>query len=225
MASNTAVHIKRNRNIASMRLKNRCNQSVRKFIIEHFWIPEEWPDHIVNSLIDFRYNDRICICNFFFGNGMQLDDAFQIIAFYHNWNSSTLKHYQIQFSDLWTRIETAVKRIHDNWEHITSTYYFYSMIERAVLFFNGNLRTHGVSINIRQNVDVNRIISLPHSQYDLNETPRTNNQQSHASYISERERTERLNRRWQFLASIDNDPIIIDEREFKFDCSLYTNTI
>lgn len=53
--------------------------------LEHSWSPDEWPDHIVNSFMDFKYSDHICVCNFlFFGNGMKMDDAFSAISFHHS---------------------------------------------------------------------------------------------------------------------------------------------
>lgn len=220
-----STRITRNGNITRMRLRDNTDNTIRDFFEEHFWIPEQWPDHIVNCLIDFRYTDRICMCNFFFGNGIQFEDAFRIITFYHDWNQSTTTSYRNVFRALWTRIESAVNRLHENWQHIISTYYFYSMIVRAVLFFNGNLRLYGVSINVQQNNNISREINVPHTQYERREGLRFNNREIIDDYQQRREREARLNRRWQFLASIDGDPVVIDGVVFRFDWSLYTNVI
>lgn len=91
--SQNDVRIKRNKNIAKIRLLNKRNSSVREMLIEHFWPVDDWPDHVVNSLMEFKYIDRICVCvcNFFYGNGLQLENAFQVISFYHSWNPATHK--------------------------------------------------------------------------------------------------------------------------------------
>lgn len=111
------VRITRNRNIALIRRHNRRNNSIANFFEDRFWSPELWPDHIFYCFMRFQYTDRICICNFFFGNGLQFEDAFRIISFYHNWNISTVRQYRYTFQDLWNREESAVNRIHTNWEH------------------------------------------------------------------------------------------------------------
>lgn len=217
----SASRIKRNRNIAIMRLSNNKNPTIKGIWLEHFWPPEQWPDHIVNSFMDFKYTDRICVCNFFYGNGLIFDNAFAAIRFYHSWNTSELRHYEYQFRLLWLRVDNAVKHIHDDWHRITSTYYFYSMMSRSVMYFDGTLRMYGNKINILNNQNISNPIALPHCQ-SLTRTFVTNG----ADKIdSNRGRAERLERRWKFLASIDRDPIIIDGHIFKFDAKLYTNTL
>lgn len=221
--ANNKSQITRNRNIALIRRGNRRNNSIEIFLNEHFWKPEEWPNHIVNCFMDFEYTDRICISNFFFGNGLRFEDAFRIIEFYHNWNSTASRAYRYTFYELWSRLDKAINRTHPDWDKITSTYYFYSMIMRKVMFFNGNIRLHGVSINVRNNINMNRSISVPHVLIERNESEPINIREE--NIYDNRERNQRLNRRWQFLASIDGDPIIIDGITFRFDWSLYTNKI
>lgn len=222
------AQISRNRNIAIMRLKNRRNTSIRQELTEHFWPPEEWPNHVVNCFMDFKYTDRLCICNFFFGNGLQFDLAFEVINFYHNWTPAETNQYRSTFIGLWTRIEQAVKRQHENWNAITSLYYFYSMITKTVMYFDGSIRLHGVKINVQSNCNIIRPIHIPHTNEDMALTqsePQLTLSQQRMRLRSERERAARLERRWRFLASIDGDPIVIDGYVFRFDYNLYTNTI
>lgn len=134
---NSSVRIKRNRNLAIVRTKNRSNNFIKIWISEHFWPMEEWPDHIINGLIDFKYSDRICICNFLYGNGVQLQDAFRLIAFYHNC-------YEYTFIKLYIRLNEAVQKQHWDYHRITSIYYFYSMISRRVMYFDGSIRLNGI---------------------------------------------------------------------------------
>lgn len=225
----SSVQIARNRNIGLMRLKDGQNSFIRQELTEHFWPPEEWPNHVVNCLMNFKYTDRLCICNFFFGNGLQFDLAFQVIHFYHNWTFEERNQYRSTFIALWTRIDQAVKRQHENWHYITSHYYFYSMITNTVMFFDGTIRLHGVKINVLITCNIIRPIHIPHTNDEIALTQSEQQQltlsQQRIHLRSERERAKRLERRWRFLASIDGDPIIIDGYVFRFDYSLYTNNI
>lgn len=220
---NSNIQIKGIRNIALMRLRDRSDQSVKNMFNEHFWPIETWPDHIVNSFVDFKYKDRIRVCNFFFGNGLQMNFAFSAINFYHSWNETTKKQYQYTFENLWLRIENAIKHNLHNWHHIVSSYYFYSMISRTVMYFDCHIRIYGQKIIIVNNANISDYITIPHL------VDKANNPiiqiVKNCSYRSDVHRAERLERRWKFLQSMDDDPIIIDGLTFKFDRNLYTNII
>lgn len=222
---NTKERIERNRNIALMRLKDRTDSSARRMVEELFWPPEIWPDHIVNCFMKFKYNDRICICNFFFGNGMQLIHAFRLIKFHHSWSIATENRYSYTFTQLWIRIESAVERTHLNWEHIISSYYFYSMCYRCVMFFDGHIRVYGTTMNILNNANIIRNQIIPHNTSLQQRTQAYRDNQNNVNMQNQRDHRMRLERRWRFLASIDRDPIIIDGLTFKFDAKLYTNVI
>lgn len=225
---NTKERIQRNRNIAVMRLNDKKDRSVRAMVEEMFWPPEIWPDHIVNCMMNFKYRDRICVCNFLFGNGMQLRHAFTLVKFHHPWRISEENYYNYIFTNLWIRIESAVQRIHPNWNEIISTYYFFSMYARCVMFFDGNVRLYGTKINILNNMNTNNNqIRIPHntSAEQKTQTYSYCNRDNHDNAQRQRDRRMRLERRWRFLASIDRDPIVIDGLTFKFDAKLYTNII
>lgn len=86
------------------------------------------------------------------------------------------------------------------------------------MFFDGSLRVRDVKVNVPKNP----IIMHNHVPIGHNATvriPERNNGRQDSL------RRKRLERRWQFLASIDNDPIVIDGYTFRFDASLYTNII
>lgn len=220
--------IQRNRNIALMRTKNRRNCFMKVWVAENFWSPDIWPDHIVNCLMKFQYTDRICICNFLFGNGLQLNNAFDLIAFYHEWNLAERNHYEYVFSKLWWRLQEAVRKQHPDWHHITSSYYFYSMVNRTVMFFDGTIRKNGNKINLVHNENIHNAVRLPHTTLEIQNSLQSQNDETRPvelSYRVQREQQDRLNRRWSFLASLDGNPLIIDGVRFKFDWSLYTNTI
>lgn len=221
--------MKRNNNIAKMRLLNKKNTSVREMLIEHFWPPDDWPDHVVNSLMAFKYNDRICVCNFFFGNGLQMENTFKVISFYNSWNSSAAKMYEYTFTQLWLRNLNAVNRTLDNWHEIISSYYFYSMSSRSVMFLDGSIRLRGRKMHMQNNCYTS---SATHISYKTEKgKPKTGRSTVKKetdilrNYHEEREKRARLERRWQFLASIDNNPIIMDGHVFKFSSALYTNVI
>lgn len=234
MNINNEKRIRRNRNIGLMRLLDKKNSCVREMLVEHFWPPEDWPDHIVNCLMEFKYPDRLCVCNFFFGNGMQLERAFVVIRFYHTCKISEENAYKYTFTQLWTRVETAVQRTNDNWHHIVSTYYFYSMHTRCVVFFDGHIRLYGSKVNIVNNPNISNGLHIPHRRIEeaafSNHAPERNNIDQrvideHVIDQRSRDRSKRLERRWKFLASIDRDPVIIDGHTFRFDVMLYTNRI
>lgn len=208
------AYIERNHCIAKMRLRDKKDSSIAQIISDRFWPPEQWPRHVVTSLFTFKYKDRICVCNFFFGNGLQLCDAWSIISFYHDWNRATAKTYEYEFTQLWVRLESAVKHVHIDWHDIVSRYYFYSMMEETVLFFDGTIRLHGKKIYTTHNEN---IVHVPAQPSDIIV--------SRCVSRDDRRKQERLERRWQFLASIDGDPIIMDGLVFRFDRKLYTNQI
>lgn len=224
MAVNSKERILRNRNIALMRLYDKKNPDIRKMLVEHFWQQEDWPDHIVNCFMRFKYSDRICICNFFFGNGLQLNVAFNTIKFYHKWNWAQERSYRYTFTQLWIIVESAVNRVHINSHHILSTYYFYSMNTRSVLFFDGSIRMYGNKINVLHNPNIsNERMHIPHRRTEEVMSPAT--EHHFVPVHHQRDRAMRLERRWKFLASVDGDPVIIDGFAFKFDYKLYTNNI
>lgn len=225
-------NIVRNRNIALMRLKDRKNNVVRKLIEDHFWLPDLWPNHVVNALMDFKYSDRICVCNFFYGNGLSMDKAIKIICFYRNVNENEPAGRQLiyDFVKLWDRIDLAMKRQSDNWHEILENYYYYSMNSKQVRFFNGDLRYFGNRIKVNQPqpcqvVRRRNSITAEDIEQFFPETQQLQQQNRHEEYERKRENDMKLERRWRFLASLDGDPLVIDGITFKFDWSLYTNKL
>lgn len=90
------------------------------------------------------------------------------------------------------------------------------MILGHVLYFDGNIRLYGVKINLGD-------LNIPHTFLERNEIQRSFDREP--NNYADRERNLRLERRWKFLASIDDDPIVIDGHVFRFDWKLYTNTL
>lgn len=150
-----------------MRLIDGRNSTVEELLQDIFWPIDLCPDHVVNCLLTFKYTDRISVCNFFFGNGMNLADAFRIISFYHNGDPQKLRLYEKTFSDLWIYLKTAVQRTHIDWERIITHYYFYSMITKSVLFFDGTIRLNGNKVNVQHNSNIGSVLHIPHSTNEI----------------------------------------------------------
>lgn len=224
--------ILRNKNIALMRLKDRRQNSVRKLLEDHFWLPDLWPNHVVNALMNFKYSDRLCVCNFFFGNGLSLDHAIKIISFYKQMTETSAADRQIiyTFTKLWERIDSAINKQIDNWHHIQTQYYYYSMNTKQVLFFNGDIRYFGNRIAHNQPqpcvpVRRNELITVEDMEQMFPETEQLNRENKQDEYKRKREDEQKLERRWRFLQSLDGDPLVIDGITFKFDWKLYTNQL
>lgn len=146
-----------NKKIAFIKKKDQKNSSMKNDIEDLFWSVTLWPSFILSTLLSkkFGYNDRICLAAFFFGNGLQNPKfASKILKFYNpnyrnvqEWNLR-LNKFELLFSYL-----AKSNQINDpQYNHIRSTYYFYSMIQNRLMYFNGDLcRYDTYNYNINSN--------------------------------------------------------------------------
>lgn len=114
----------------------------------------------------------------------------------------------------------------ENWRDILHKYYFYSMIEERVIYFNGDISVRGKRIPFPKprKSKVTGMHLLAKKAIACT-TPKDTKHQNIHDYKKDKDIQRRLDRRWAFLASLENDPLIIDGILFKFDWKLYTSTI
>lgn len=140
-------------NLAKIKLKDRAdNERMKKQIGDVFWPIREWPSFAVEILLSptFNYNERLTFATFFHGNGMK--DAtwpIQIIRFYNKHWKNAHNHYHgwkqkfHKFEMLFKYLDKAKDSNDPEYHRIGHTYYYYSMIAKHMLYYNGNKRKEG----------------------------------------------------------------------------------
>lgn len=104
----------------------------RDFLSDVFYDFSVWP---VNSLRDFwllRYNNRMRLTNYCYGNGLSLDTLVEMIEFYHEHNDNNRRRL-CEIRILWERL--AVSNF--------SQYYYFSMHYGIEIYFDGQIRKNG----------------------------------------------------------------------------------
>lgn len=108
------------------------NGSKRALFSDVFYDFSVWPD---NSLRDFwllRYNNRMRLTNFCYGNGLNVTTLVDMIEFYHERNDENL-HRLCEIRILWERLAT------NNF----AQYYYFSIHYGIEIYFNGQVRKNG----------------------------------------------------------------------------------
>lgn len=125
-----------------LRMKNR--------IANHFWPIRTWPSFAVEILLSpmFNYNERLTLATFFHGNGLRnTTRAVHIIKFYNQyWKKDRLTEWKQKFYKFQKFFEylDKSKNVYDpDYHRIGSTYYYYSMVTKHMLYYNGNKRKQG----------------------------------------------------------------------------------
>lgn len=129
----TKEDIAHNRNIAIIRLK------------DHFWSIRCWPPYIVEILLskDFKRQERLVLATFFHGNGLErFDIVLKIYKFYNrHWNASKEWRKRFyEFGDLFGYLDKVYDLNDSESYRIKSTYYYYSMVSKHMMFYDGSLR-------------------------------------------------------------------------------------
>lgn len=142
-------------NLAKIRLKDRVNKDIMKNELEDmFWPISQWPAFAVELLLTpcFNYNERLTLATFFHGNGMA--DAtlpIKLIKFYNKYWKHDSNHYHgwkqkfHKFSCLFEYLDKAKDFNDPDYHRIGNKYYYYSMIVKQMLYYNGNKRKNGKS--------------------------------------------------------------------------------
>lgn len=147
----TREEINHKRNIAIIRTADRRNKNEMKNKLEDlFWPISDWPPYIVGLLLSptFNYIERLSLATFFHGNGLRdASLAVTLIQFYNeNWriaNHIKWKAKFYKFEKLFDYLDKAYDTADSQYHYIRKTYYFYSMMIKHMLYYNGDKRKNG----------------------------------------------------------------------------------
>lgn len=137
-------------NLAKIKLRNQSDQKQMKNKIEDlFWPISDWPPFVVEVLMSptLDYNERLKLATFFHGNGIRNPEfPTEIIRFY---NRHWMKHHNAwkqkwyKFGKLFEFLDKALDSTDSEYHSMGRTYYYYNMIVKHMLFYNGNKREKG----------------------------------------------------------------------------------
>lgn len=128
--------------------KDTMNSKMKNKIEDLFWPMRLWPSHILSIILfhKINYTDRVTLAGSFFGNGLEHPSfASNIIRFY-NQHYRNVQEWNVRlqkFEESFIYLRQANQPNNPQYNHIRSTYYFYSMIENCVMYFDGDLRIYG----------------------------------------------------------------------------------
>lgn len=141
-------------NIAKIKLRDRANKNgMKQQIADKFWAIDTWPAFIVEVLMSptFDYNDRLTLATFFHGNGIKKPELpTRVLQFY---NRHWMKHYNYwkqklyKFGKLFEFLDKALDFTDPEFHRMGETYYYYSMIVKHMLYYNGKKRKNGMPID------------------------------------------------------------------------------
>lgn len=140
-------------NLAKIKLIDRAdNERMKNVIKDVFWPIHQWPAFAVEILMTptFNYNERLTLATFFHGNGMR--DAIlpiQLFKYYNQHWKKARNHHNgwkqkfYKFKQLFPYLNKAKDFYDPEYYRIGETYYYYSMIAKHMLYYNGNKRKKG----------------------------------------------------------------------------------
>lgn len=151
----TKAEASHKKNIARTRLMDGRNDKVKTDISMMFWPIESWPAFAVEILFssDFHYNERLTFATFFHGNGL-VDSSLPItiLQFYNpNAVSREWKQKLYKFEKLFQYLDKANDTTDELHSEMTRKYYFYSMINKHMMYYNGDKRKNGKPENFLRN--------------------------------------------------------------------------
>lgn len=136
---------------AMVRLRDtKTANSVKNQLKDLFYPIEEWPVFIIRILIgdvDFNYSSRISMATFFHGNGfLDSNRAEWLIKFYNKqWRNRKGDEKQWttrfnKFNKLFEYLNKANDPSDVQYHAISSTYYYYNMLAKQTMFYDGWIR-------------------------------------------------------------------------------------
>lgn len=144
-----AKRVRRNRQLAIIRRKDCQDQFTFKTKLEDiFWPVDKWPGYIIDIMLSdgFNYHDRLSFAAFFHGNGLhRFDIAVDTFKFYNKFWKMT-KEWDgrfYEFTKLWEYLDKAFHPHSTEYHRIRSTYYYYSLMENHMLYYDGSKRIMG----------------------------------------------------------------------------------
>lgn len=112
-----------------------------------FYPIETWPNFAIEILLseNFRYQERISLATFFYGNGLHdVIMAERILKYYNkHWNFS--RHWTQRFREftaLFTYLDAMKTNTDNNGPRLRAQYWYYDIESKLTLFFDGKVRTN-----------------------------------------------------------------------------------
>lgn len=143
----TKAEIDHKRNLARTKRADSRNDKIKKDISELFWPIESWPAFAVEILYstDFNYNERITFATFFHGNGLTCPSLPISILYFYNPNAYSRKWKQklYKFEKLFHYLDKTNDRTDPLHNELIRKYYYYSMINKHMMYYNGEKRKNG----------------------------------------------------------------------------------
>lgn len=116
-----------------------------------FFPLQSWPTYMVeifvlNNIAMYSYNNRNKICLFFWGNGAMIDQMFMLSSLFAPRIQQITREEQYQHESSKRKCIGLFSTYNENKNNpaYAETYYFYSMIEKRMLYIDGTPRHHGV---------------------------------------------------------------------------------
>jgi hypothetical protein len=128
--------------------KDNVDSSVKHLISEWFHPVEIWPKSILETIVKSQINhkNRLYIATFFHGNGLR-DPllAWNIIKFYNvaYQDSKIWQRKFVDFTNTWSFLDNGANPNSSNHMLFATKYYFYCLINKHELYYNGYLRKNG----------------------------------------------------------------------------------
>lgn len=138
-----------NRQLAIIRRKDCANQfKFKNKLDEVFWPVDKWPAYVLNILLsdEFKYQDRLSLATFFHGNGLpHYDLAVNAYKFYNKFwrNTREWDRRFFEFTKLWEYLDKTRDPNCPEYQRIRTNYYYYSLMENHMMYYDGNLRVKG----------------------------------------------------------------------------------
>lgn len=150
---NEHKQITHERNLARIEQADRLDYNRMKLKLEDkFHAIRTWPGFAVDLLLTptFSYNERLTLATFFHGNGM-IDGrrAVSYFQFYNAyWNRQTGDQRQwkqkiFKFEKLFAYLDKANDINDPEYHRLGSKYYYYNMIVKHMMYYNGEKRKNG----------------------------------------------------------------------------------
>lgn len=143
----TKAEISHKRNVARIRLADKRNNRIKNEIAVFFWAIEKWPAFAVEILFstNFGYNERLTLATFFHGNGLVCPALPVLILQFYNRNavSRDWKQKLYKFEKLFQFLDKTKDTTDPQAIEMSKKYYFYSMINKHMIYYDGNKRNNG----------------------------------------------------------------------------------
>lgn len=142
------VGIEHKRNLVQISKADRSNgYRLKCDLMDEFWKIDVWPPYVVKVLLlsRFNYKDRLVLATFLHGNAMRNKEmAIRIVTTYNQpfklMPTQDQNRKLSKFSALFEYLDKSDDKNDAMYEHIRTTYYYYDMRVKHMMYYNGKKR-------------------------------------------------------------------------------------